>query len=406
MKKAALLSLVIPTKNRYSYLTHLVRYLSKIESKELEIIIQDNSEDNTKFQSTLKEINDQRIKYYHHPDWLSVSDNCEMSINHANGEFVCMIGDDDGITPHILDAARWMKISNIDAILSSKPTYHWPGIISRLGGITEKGRLLLTNYTGSARRIDVDEEFKKVLDCGGTHLHSLPRVYHGIVARKCLDQLRNIAKTCFPGPSPDMSNAIGLSSTVKTMYYIDIPLIINGNCASSAGGLGARGAHHGEIHNMKFLPPNLANSWPKLIPYFWSGPTILAASAVLALINTKRSGKIYEINLPALYSTCLVYHYNYKDRIYQAAQNSKALNLINFAKFSFNIFEIVFLRAKMLAINIFKRSQQIMIANKISYDVSNIENAINYILSTKKYQSSLARLSQIKILTSSTANEN
>ena len=51
-----LLSIVIPTKNRYDYLCILIKSLLKNQSDEFEIIIQDNSDDNTLFIEFLNKI--------------------------------------------------------------------------------------------------------------------------------------------------------------------------------------------------------------------------------------------------------------------------------------------------------------------------------------------------------------
>lgn len=389
MNKQPILSLLIPTKNRFTYLINLLGYLSEIESDEFEIVIQDNSEINKEITDYLRDIKDNRIKYFHQPEWLSVSDNCELAIQRSTGEYICMIGDDDGVTPQILDVVQWMKDSDIDAVLSSKPTYHWPGIVSRLDGQTETGRLYLHEYDGLVHKIDVDIELQKVLKNGATNIYLLPRVYHGIVSRKCLDQLRAIAGTCFPGPSPDMANAVGLTCVVKTLFHINLPIIINGNCPSSTGGLGARAAHHGEIHEISFLPKDTAEKWPVQIPKFWSGPTILATSAVFSLSKTNRLSLIQEINYPALYSICAMFHSEYLKRIFIAAKNSGSLNLKHYYSFAKSFVNIFLQRFSALRRNIFFK----FTSNKVSADINginSIEKAAKYVASTDNYKISLS----------------
>lgn len=48
-----LLSVVIPTKNRYETLIPLIRVLAKWDDADLEIVIEDNSDDNNEFISFL-----------------------------------------------------------------------------------------------------------------------------------------------------------------------------------------------------------------------------------------------------------------------------------------------------------------------------------------------------------------
>lgn len=61
-----LLSIVVPTKNRYYYLTYLLKYFYLIESDEIELIIQDNSDEKNEkeaFVSYLSPINYLSVKY-------------------------------------------------------------------------------------------------------------------------------------------------------------------------------------------------------------------------------------------------------------------------------------------------------------------------------------------------------
>ena len=60
-----LISIIIPTKNRYKYLKHCLESLGNLDNKLVEVIIQDNSSDNneiTHFLQIKKYIN---VKYYY-----------------------------------------------------------------------------------------------------------------------------------------------------------------------------------------------------------------------------------------------------------------------------------------------------------------------------------------------------
>ena len=49
-----LLSIVVPTKNRYYYLKYLIRLVDNLHSEEVELVIQDNSDYNNEFVEYLK----------------------------------------------------------------------------------------------------------------------------------------------------------------------------------------------------------------------------------------------------------------------------------------------------------------------------------------------------------------
>ena len=114
MKK--LLSIIIPTKERYEYLEKLVELLITFKENNFEIIVQDNSQDNSKFLSYLLKLNDHRVRYFYNKNPLSVIDNCDLAVNNSKGKFICFIGDDDGVLPSIIDCCNWMESQNIDAV--------------------------------------------------------------------------------------------------------------------------------------------------------------------------------------------------------------------------------------------------------------------------------------------------
>jgi glycosyltransferase involved in cell wall biosynthesis len=381
--KNILVSIVIPTKNRYFYLQSIIESILSFDSDLLEIIIQDNSEDNSEFYSYIKKNNDSRLRYYHISDWLSVSDNCEEGIKNASGEFICMIGDDDGITPWIIDLAIWMKKHNIDAALPNKPSYHWPGITTILNGFDEGGTLFLPKYTGEIKKINVEKELLSVLNTGGTQLLQLPRVYHGLVSKKCLDNLRKISGSCFPGPSPDMANAIGLCAVINSFVIVDIPIAISGNCRESAGGQNAVHAHHGELIDKKFLPKDIIESWPLIVPHFWSGSTIWAASVILALQKSQQHKYLDKIKLNRLYAMCLVFHPEYMSRISESIQHNNLNNIVDILSINFSKIWVWSLRTQSLLKNIkFKVLKKNDLGEKI-INMKNINNAIKYITTDK-----------------------
>jgi glycosyltransferase involved in cell wall biosynthesis len=312
-----ILSIVVPTKNRYFYLQNFVNSFVAFDSKEIELIIQDNSDiQSVEFLSYLKKIDDARIKYSYRNDWLSVVGNCDLGIDSASGEYVCMLGDDDGMLFDVsLDVVRFSKKNNFDAININKAEYYWPDTSHAVWKNLLSGNIFYKDYAFKTKMISVENELLKVLQEGAaSSLRSLPRVYHGFVKREKLNELKIISGSFFPGPSPDMANAIGLSSIVKILVEIDVPAIISGHSKTSGGGMGAEKKHHGSIESQSFLPKDTSKLWCEKIPKFWSGATIYAESAKEAL---RRTNNPYQskLNFAYLWAFCLVFESNYFKKI-------------------------------------------------------------------------------------------
>ena len=270
--KPPLLSVVIPTKNRYEYLEILLKKLSTLESSEFEVIIQDNSDNNNDFLQYLELLDDKRVKYFYKSGWISVIDNCDLAVGNATGKYICMIGDDDGILIEpALRLLDYLESSKIDAAIVNPLSYTWPDT-NHIVWDSLSGRAFFKKFSMTYKILDSKTELEKVIGKGGSFgLNKLPRIYHGFVRRNVLEMLKKDTGTYFPGPSPDMANAVGLSNYLSEYLYADFPIIISGQGKKSTGGQGSEKQHHGRIENQSHLPKDTASKWSDKIPYFGQG---------------------------------------------------------------------------------------------------------------------------------------
>ena len=110
-----LLSIVVPTKDRYIYLEKLVDLIISFQTEEIELVIQDNSKDNAKFNDFISErINRHSwIKYYYNSQYLTSVQNFDCAVKNCTGDYICFIGDDDGVVRNITRYTKWMKENDI-----------------------------------------------------------------------------------------------------------------------------------------------------------------------------------------------------------------------------------------------------------------------------------------------------
>ncbi len=276
-----LLSIVIPTKDRYEYLKKLMQYLTSFNTDETEIIIQDNTSDNDEMLTFIQESSCKNIKYFYTSEQLTITEQCDRAILNSTGQYVCCIGDDDCVLSNIIDVVRSMDISGVDVGVFSRPYYIWPDI-----DITKPNcyfqyysiKSVSTQYS----HINPIAEIEKCLKHGGGSLERMPKVYHGIAQRKVLDKIYQKFGTYFPGPSPDMANAVALSFCSNSVVYIDYPVIIAGTGKIRI----KKNERHGDeqkIEDVSFLSPITAKHWNPEIPYIWTAPTIYAQTLYYTL---------------------------------------------------------------------------------------------------------------------------
>lgn len=303
-----ILSIVIPTYNRYQYLYDCVNSIREIDSNEIEIVIQDNTENNEQFVKFIQSLDDSRIKYYHKAEHVSVIENCDMGVAHATGEYICMIGDDDTICSNMLKAVHYLKEHDIEGCCFPYPGFNWPDMTFENGMSEEANMFFKNKVNGSITVLDAKEELKHNLNKGGG-LGRLPRLYHGIVAKSCLERIYNKVGTCFPGPSPDMANAVATCLEIGESVFISDYLMVSGYGHASARGEGKRNQHFGRIQDKPWLPKDTVEKWDKDIPQIFSGETIIAQSAIQAL-KTMGAEKQYKYDYSRLYATFFWHHKN------------------------------------------------------------------------------------------------
>ena len=257
-----LLSIVIPTKNRYNTLIPVINLIIKsIPSLDYEIIIQDNSVANSQPEELSQVINNSRVRYFYNPIPVSVSENTNKALENAKGEYVCFIGDDDIVIPAIIDEVRKLKKDGGECLIYP-PCYYWWDTVQFVNKDRfKKNQALWLPAVSRRRLLNSSSELQRVLSNGGVSYYQLPRLYHGIV-RKVLDRIYKRSFTYVIGASPDMSLAVSIAMEVETYSLIDFPLTVFGSSRGSGGGLTAERKHHGAIEEQEFLPKsNQIKSW-------------------------------------------------------------------------------------------------------------------------------------------------
>lgn len=276
-----LLSIVVPTKDRYSHLKHLINLIEGFGLEEIELIIQDNTFDNSEILSFLEGKTFAGLKYFHSSTQLPILENVDRAILNSTGEYVCFIGDDDGVFPNIVDCVKWMKRNQIDALRPAITVFNWPDFF----GSEKKdgGELYYDNFTSDVECIRPLDSLRQMAGRGFPHIYTIPKVYQGIVKRSCLDEIYKVGETFSPGPSPDMATAVALSFVVKKFVSIQIPVIIVGQSDGVGGGERKLKGKVKDIEQVSFLPKNAKENWEKRIPKVWCTQTVWPESAVKSI---------------------------------------------------------------------------------------------------------------------------
>lgn len=281
-----LLSVVIPTRNRAIYAEQSIRQVLAQLSDDCQIVIQDNSD-----QPTLREqIGDllmrDNITYHYSDSPLSFVDNFDQALSLVEGRYVCMIGDDDGVTSFLRPAALWAEQQGIQAIRPSLDlVYFWPD--SKVySPDKDNGNLRITSSNTYIWTIDTKKSLKRLLNDGGLDYldKEMVKIYHGLVSYDLLKQIKDKTGKFVGGLSPDIYLSMALTLLAdRPCVTLGIPLTISGICSSSGSSSSATGAHTGKLEDAPHFNGHENYQWDERVPRLYSVETIWADSALAAV---------------------------------------------------------------------------------------------------------------------------
>lgn len=341
MKNNILLSIVIPTKNRQNYAYKAVMQILGIKDDRLQVIVQDNSENND-LKELLSELrNDTRLIFNHTSGLISFVDNFNYAVDLSQGEFVCVIGDDDGINPQILDYVDWMEREKIDIVKPSiKLGFDWPSGENNSKILKKSGVVSVKKPSGKRRLCNTNLGVAKLLKngCQGYLDLDIAKIYHGIVRKECLEVIKRKNGKYFGGLSPDIYSAVSLSLEKFVMIDLDYPLTISGVCKSSASAASSGGRHIGKLEEAPHFAGHKEYNWEKEVPQFYSVETIWAETALKAVRESGKEELItryfskYELMIH-----CLIKHPEFKNEITDSYGNNFRLPLVRVKGYIQNI---------------------------------------------------------------------
>lgn len=271
-------SLIVPTRNRHSYLTKTVQaILDSVDG--IELIISDNSDQQLRHDF---KVGNSVLKYIYSSDLLSVIDNFERALELSTRKYVSIIGDDDLISNKLPVILKKISEDRIDSIFPWNEGYiaHflWPGVKE------ESGQLWLRDYDWSISSISPSKAIDDSVKFPGKGPANLPKLYQGIVSQDVIRETRRKNGHIFGGVSPDIYSGILLAERSKNIASINYPFIIPGASMSSTAGEGALRSDRDKRKSNKEHIARFGASlkWPSYIPDVYTSHTVWALSLYAA----------------------------------------------------------------------------------------------------------------------------
>lgn len=323
-----LLSVVIPTHNRAQYAIHAIRSLLAIDDSRLEVVVTDTSTDArlaAELEANPSLANSPRLRYIRPTERLDMTGNHNAAVGAATGQYICLIGDDDTIAAEALDATQWALDNDIDVIAPDVvANYAWPDFRSRHFGMGHASRLYIARKFGSVTCLDSSDALRNALRGAAQGTDGLPKIYHGIVAKRVLDSIKAVSGNYFHGSSPDVSGAIGLALSTKRFVKLAYPLTIPGASGGSNTGRSAVNQHKGKLSDEAQTKGFEAKGWSAGVPKFFSVETVWAHASLETIAKIDAS-RVRDFNFAHLIAICKVLHGEYAAEIEQALTEAASI---------------------------------------------------------------------------------
>lgn len=309
MTNRPLLSIVIATKNRELYCIETIKSILKMNNGKIQIAISDNS-DSEEIKTFVEKIAHDSIDYLYDSSSISSIDNFNRAMTLAKGEYICLLGDDDGLLPNAMDTIQWAKENNIDSISPTNTiAYYWPGALKEY----PNGYMVIPDFIKRTEEVNPKNELNNLLISGLQNYldYSLPKSYHGFIKKTLMDDIKKQTGNYYGGLSPDIYSAISLSLIVKKHFITTQPLTIAGVCKSSTTAANFTGGHSGTLESMPHLKNRDGYVWSHLVPRFYSTNTIWAESGIKAIQDMNHINLLEKFNNHSLIAKSIINNYKF-----------------------------------------------------------------------------------------------
>ena len=231
-------SILIPTMNGGKYLIHAINSVLQNPNNNFELVISINhSSDGT--EEALKNIDDKRIRFIRPKEKLSMAAHYEWCIENARGEWITILGDDDGIMPDFFSYCDYLinKWGDVKVFSFKRAYFFWPEsedvfgdtILHYVANLGEKIRLC---------------KFDLFLVLAGLREHyDLPQLYtNNLVKKSLIDSIKKKSHGKFYHEvTPDVYSGVAISLSTYSYLKVGKPLFWTGSSPKSMGVAIAKG---------------------------------------------------------------------------------------------------------------------------------------------------------------------
>jgi glycosyltransferase involved in cell wall biosynthesis len=229
-------SILLPTRDRLELLKLALESVRLQDYPDWEIVISDNAS-SEQVCTHMTSIGDPRIRCYRTDSLLPVTENWNAVLERSTGDYIIMLGDDDGLMRGCLSRAKALveEWDHPDAIYTEACQYAYPGVIpGHAEGFIQFGYNAFLQGASRPFRLPRETALDMVRASTRFRLRYGYNMQHFIFSRQLVEALRPKGPF-FQSPYPDYYAANAILLAAKTVVANPTPLVMIGISPKSFG---------------------------------------------------------------------------------------------------------------------------------------------------------------------------
>jgi len=232
---APFFSIVIPTRNRgeelfYTLKTCIEQDLPTKHGQDFEVIVSDNASTDD-IRAVVARIDSPRVRYVRTERYLSMTESWEFAVAQACGDYVGVVGTDDGYLLNTLsNVFEIIQRTKAEAVTFQGASYSWPNSPDP----ETRNELRIPHYIFLERMEESAQLVKDALR--NLHYGRLPCFLNSFCKRDAIDRVRARSGRIFASFQPDVYAGFLMGGSLPQIYVSNRIMLIAGVSGQSTGG--------------------------------------------------------------------------------------------------------------------------------------------------------------------------
>ncbi|MEM0952922.1 MAG: glycosyltransferase family A protein [Pseudomonadota bacterium] len=225
-------SILLPTRDRPATFKYALATIAAQAGDDFEIVVADNAS-GPAIKEAVDRIDSCPVIYTRSDEILTMVDNWERGLAMCNGEYVTVLGDDDGLMPSCLSIARRFIEQTSQKLLNWRcHSYWWPDTIVEF----QRNKLYVSYTPDISGNIVSSRDVLKAFYKNQVGFGELPMIYNSFIHRDILEETKLRWGRFLPLPHvPDVASGILNLALTESYAVCQRPLAIRANSGKSNG---------------------------------------------------------------------------------------------------------------------------------------------------------------------------